>query len=219
MISSVAAEWPATALSFEVSYTRTHRNGMCTSFDLSRDMAESSRTCAGPNARLSMRRWARCGAPSATRTPQPRARRRNRRTNRLSSNVVECAGTCWRARRLVVTAVRCCAPQAVSARAGQRGDRHAEERMVHEDVIELRETARLERAVVVLLEHAGPAPEPALGREGQAGDGVERCAGEEDAVGGLEHDRAERAGCSERECRRSLAVEREREVDHAEEKR
>jgi hypothetical protein len=56
-MSSVAAEWPATALSYDVSYTRTSRNGMRTSFDLSRKMAESSRTCAGPNvAALTMRR-------------------------------------------------------------------------------------------------------------------------------------------------------------------
>jgi hypothetical protein len=98
--------------------------------------------------------------------------------------------------------------------SGSEGDTHAEERAVHEDVTVLGEPARLERAIVILLELAEPATEPALSQGIRAWDVIQRRAGEKDALGAVEHDGAESAGSGEREHGRGSAVERERQVEH-----
>jgi hypothetical protein len=98
--------------------------------------------------------------------------------------------------------------------SGMEGERHAEERAVHEDVTVLGEQARLERAIVILLELAEPAPEPALRQGIRTCDVVQRRAGEEDALGAVENERAERAGRRERERGRGSTVERERKVEY-----
>jgi hypothetical protein len=92
-----------------------------------------------------------------------------------------------------------------------RGNTHAEECAIHEDVSMLGEPACLERAVVGLLELAGLALAPALRHAVRAWDSVQRRTEERDTVGAVERERAKRAGNSERECRRGRALERERE--------
>jgi hypothetical protein len=96
----------------------------------------------------------------------------------------------------------------------REGDTRTEERAVHEDMAVLGEPARLERAIVILLELAEPAPEPGLARRVRTWAVIQRGAGEEDAVGAVEHDGAESAGSGERERGRGRAVEWERKVEH-----
>jgi hypothetical protein len=137
MMSSVAAERPATALSRaalvdgssfdsqrsqscrDVSHTRTCRSVLCTSFDLSRKIPESSRTCAGPNAALrgperrfehaplSTVRHALCDqdAPAESAAEESAHEQAFLERVRVREDVLESA------RRSVVSTVRCCAPR------------------------------------------------------------------------------------------------------------
>jgi hypothetical protein len=180
-------------------------------------MAESSQTCAGPNAELSTRagrgaeRPRRQGRPSRAEGP---ARKRRGHERGLLERV--------RVREVVLEGAEIGDDRRALLRAAKLsvreqdtgGNTHAKERALHEVVIVLGEPARLEHAVVALLQLAEPPPEPAHGRGARAGDGVEGRAGVEDTAGAIEHECAEHAGSRSNRRGRGRAVEREREVEH-----